>query len=90
MSVVKQQAEGYIGNLQKLRRSLSEHASIRAIVPGVLVHRVCGELEAIGSCPIFQSSPATDEACLVQRVSSFWAMSSLQTKRMMTTQKSNV
>ena len=48
MSVVKQQAEGYIGNLQKLRRSLSEHASIRAIVPGVLVHRVCGELEAIG------------------------------------------
>ena len=48
MSVVKQQAEGYIGNLQKLRRSLSEHASIRAMVPGVLVHRVCGELEAIG------------------------------------------
>lgn len=44
-SVVDQQAKDYVDTLQKLRRSLSEHASVSAIAR---IDRVFGKVEAIG------------------------------------------
>ena len=44
-SIVGQQAKDYIENLQKLRRSLSEHADVSG---AVTIYRVCGQLQAIG------------------------------------------
>ena len=45
-SPVDQQVKEYIENLRKLRRSLGEHANVSA---AVTVHRVCGELQNIGT-----------------------------------------
>jgi hypothetical protein len=43
--LVDQQARDYVGTLQKLRRSLSDHASISA---AARIYRVLGTVEAIG------------------------------------------
>ena len=56
MSLVDQQAKDYINILQKLRCNLCEHASVSA---AVLIHRVCGEIQAIGRAipPYFNCCP---------------------------------
>ena len=45
-SLVEKEAIDYIDNLQQLRRCLGEHSSVSA---AVLVHRVCGHVQAIGT-----------------------------------------
>ena len=64
-SLVEKEANDYIDNLQQLRRCLSEHASVSA---AVLVHRVCGHVQAIGTVvPLLFSGPP--KIIAVQRTS---------------------
>ena len=46
-SLVDQQVKDYIDTLQKLRRGLSDYASISA---AATIYRVFGKMEAIGRC----------------------------------------
>ena len=64
-SLVEKEANDYIDNLQQLRRCLGEHAGVSA---AVLVHRVCGQVQAIGRViPSFFSG--LPSIILVQRIS---------------------
>jgi hypothetical protein len=64
-SLVEKDTNDYIDNLQQLRRCLGEHASVSA---AVLVHRVCGQVQAIGRViPSFFSG--LPSIIVVQRIS---------------------
>ena len=64
-SLVEKEANDYIDNLRQLRLCLGEHASVSA---AVLVHRVCGQAQAIGRAipSFFSGSPLI---IVVQRTS---------------------
>jgi hypothetical protein len=76
-SLVKKEAKDYIDNLQQLRRCLGEHANVTA---AVLVHRVCGQVQAIGKVipSFFSGSPPI---IVIQRIFNSWARSSLRTRQ---------
>ena len=64
-SLVEKEVNEYIDNLRQLRRYLGEHASVSA---AVLVHRVCGQAQAIGRViPSFFSG--LPPIIVVQRIS---------------------
>ena len=52
-SLVDQQAKDYIDALLKLRRGLSDHASISA---AATIYRVFGKMEVIGRCNLSRNS----------------------------------